>query len=125
MLAGIMSDKPETQLDATMKFRKWVINSHISYVSVADGRLLSKEKNPPIDRVIESGVVPRFVQFLDSDNSILQFEAAWALTSMSALWVPRARLTNRHCIRYRRPHSGCDQRRRYPPFRPTPFLPGP
>ena len=56
MINGVFSDDPDRQLDATTKFRK----------------LLSKEKNPPIERVIECGVVPRFVQFLRGDNPMLQ-----------------------------------------------------
>ena len=56
MITGVFSDDPDRQLDATMKFRK----------------LLSKEKNPPIERVIECNVVPRFVEFLRSGHPMLQ-----------------------------------------------------
>jgi hypothetical protein len=56
MISDVFSDNPDAQLDATTKFRK----------------LLSKEKNPPIERVIECGVVPRFVEFLKTGHSMLQ-----------------------------------------------------
>ncbi|XP_074290853.1 importin subunit alpha-2-like [Silene latifolia] len=69
LVAGVYSDNNQMQLEATMQFRK----------------LLSIERSPPIEEVIQAGVVPRFVEFLQrEDFPQLQFEAAWALTNIAS-----------------------------------------
>lgn len=69
MVQGVMGNDPVVQTECTTQFR----------------RLLSIEKNPPIQQVIDAGVVPRFVEFLQrEDNPALQFESAWALTNIAS-----------------------------------------
>ena len=47
--------------------------------------MLSRERNPPIDDVIRSGILSRLVAFLDRDDDRkLQFEAAWALAAIAS-----------------------------------------
>jgi len=66
---GILSEDSVKQFLATQSARK----------------ILSRERNPPIDVFINLGILPRLVGFLERvDNPTLQFEAAWALTNIAS-----------------------------------------
>jgi HEAT repeat protein len=48
-------------------------------------KILSIEKTPPIQPVIDMGMVPHLVQFIQQESMPdLQFEAAWALTNIAS-----------------------------------------
>merc|ERR550534_1786895 len=69
IVAGIRSDDPRVQYERVTQIRK----------------MLSIERNPPIQQVIESGIIGRLIEFLKrSENPGLQFEASWALTNVAS-----------------------------------------
>jgi importin subunit alpha-2 len=66
---GILSNDGHKQIQCTQAARK----------------ILSRERNPPIDVMINLGILPRLVEFLSHfDNPNLQFESAWALTNIAS-----------------------------------------
>jgi importin subunit alpha-4/3 len=69
LVQNTLSTDPAIKLDAVQSVRK----------------LLSSDKNPPIDQIIEAGMLPLLVECLSkNDQPSLQFEAAWALTNIAS-----------------------------------------
>ena len=69
LVKNAASSDPAVQLSAVQAARK----------------LLSSDKNPPIDQIIEAGMLPILVECLNKDdNQLVQFEAAWALTNIAS-----------------------------------------
>lgn len=69
IIQNASSDEPALQLSAVQAARK----------------LLSSDRNPPIDDLVNSGILPILVHCLQCDDQpSLQFEAAWALTNIAS-----------------------------------------
>ncbi|XP_005185058.1 importin subunit alpha [Musca domestica] len=69
IVAAMQSTDPERQFAGMQAARK----------------MLSRERNPPIDLMIGHGIVPICIRFLQNfENPLLQFEAAWALTNIAS-----------------------------------------
>jgi len=68
IVVAVASPDATQQLEAVVQLRK----------------LLSIEKNPPIEQILATNVLPQLIQLLGSTNSKMQFEAAWAITNIAS-----------------------------------------
>uniref|UniRef100_A0A8C8FN83 Importin subunit alpha n=1 Tax=Oncorhynchus tshawytscha TaxID=74940 RepID=A0A8C8FN83_ONCTS len=76
----------DSDIDSDFKGNAVSDNGLIQLSAVQAARkLLSSDRNPPIDDLIKSGILPILVKCLErDDNPSLQFEAAWALTNIAS-----------------------------------------
>lgn len=81
---GVVSPlKPKSLDQLVVKAQSANMEEQLQAVSVAR-KILSRDKNPPIDELVRCGIVPVLVACLQSENSSIQFEAAWALTNIAS-----------------------------------------
>ncbi|KAK3603695.1 hypothetical protein CHS0354_023301 [Potamilus streckersoni] len=80
------SEKPTSQSLQSIVQNAYSTEPNIQLSAVQAARkLLSSDRNPPIDDLISSGILPILVDCLvKDDNPSLQFEAAWALTNIAS-----------------------------------------
>ena len=99
---GIQSTDPHRQLQATQSARK----------------ILSRERNPPIDVMINLGILPRLVEFLGhADAPALQFEVSYFISWNKFNFVFSGRLgPDQHRLRDPRPDQGRGEQRGCPTF---------
>uniref|UniRef100_A0A4W3JQE6 Karyopherin alpha 4 (importin alpha 3) n=2 Tax=Callorhinchus milii TaxID=7868 RepID=A0A4W3JQE6_CALMI len=76
----------DSDLDSDIRVNASSDNQGLQLSAVQAARkLLSSDRNPPIDDLINSGILPILVRCLErDDNPSLQFEAAWALTNIAS-----------------------------------------
>lgn len=81
----LLKESPKNELE--MNFNLLVENDNMLQLKGVQyfRRILSVERNPQIEEVVELGVVPILSYFLNSDTSpTIQFEAAWTLTNIAS-----------------------------------------
>jgi len=61
-------------------------NANHQFICTQNARkILSRERHPPINKMVQSGIVSKLVEFLKWENNPnMQFEAAWALTNIAS-----------------------------------------
>ncbi len=79
---NIFSNDPALQVRSTQQFRRLLSIGSFFYflhiLVVIDRNLFPIEKNPPIQQVIEAGVIARFVEFLRQHENPVRF---WFIAS--------------------------------------------
>lgn len=85
------TDSDDSEKTTTQSLQSIVQNAYSSEPNVqlsavqAARKLLSSDRNPPINDLISSGILPVLVECLTKDDEpSLQFEAAWALTNIAS-----------------------------------------
>lgn len=78
----------EFSLEDVVTIKKLIISKNINqqlWITTEIRKILSVEESPQIQKVIDIGLIPIFIEFLkNGQKAQLQFEAAWILTNVAS-----------------------------------------